>query len=154
MTSPFEMTGLCTVRGYFPICLMIWKKACQYWMLHRTHLSQLHLNLAVVCHFHRKLRPETHVQQLPDGNNKNQIVLVVVLPIMSHFHWRLHSQGRLGDTRMNFVKAKGEEELAEIEVWSSRTTIHDSFVAETDLYAVENFHSAVVDLDIDYWVLH
>ena len=51
------------------------------------------------------------------------------------------------------MKAKAEE-VAATEVWSSRMTVLDSFVAETDLYAVENFHSAVVDLDIDYWVLH
>ena len=90
--------------------LRILKKSYHYWMLYLTRLSQLHLSLAVVyhLHLHQNVTLEIHVQQLQDDNNKNQIVLEAESLKADYLHWRLHLQGRLDDTRMNFVMAKEE----------------------------------------------
>ena len=75
-----------------------------------------------------------------DGNNRNQIVLEVVLQRMPMIrpHSKLYLLGRLDDTRMNFVKVTEGVEL-EIEALSSKMTMLGFyFVVESDYYVARD----------------
>ena len=120
-----------------------------------ARLSQLRLNLAFAFHTIPLLQGlEILGRPLLDGNNRNQIVLEVVLQRMTMIrpHSKLYLLGRLDDTRMNFVKVTEGVEL-EIEVLNSKTTMLGFyFVVEADYYVASDLYLFVVDSTIGYLV--